>query len=178
MFDTTLVTSLRSNHVVVLPTDTVYGLACLASSPRAVKKMYTIKRRDGKPGTILAANIDQLRKLGFDNNELVRAQEFWPAPVSVILSADDELQYLHMGMQSLAVRIPDDDDLKRLLTHTGPLATTSANYPNKPTVVSVEQARRLFGNEVELYIDGGDLSGREPSKIIRMLDDGTYERLR
>jgi L-threonylcarbamoyladenylate synthase len=166
------------NDVIVLPTDTVYGLACSAWSPDAVARMYAIKRRDGKPGTIIAANADQLYEMGFAKDELARAEAFWPGPVSVILSANSKLAYLHMGKNSLAVRIPADEYLRKLLLQTGPLATTSANFTGEPTVATIEQAKHLFGSTVDHYVDGGDLSERRPSQIIRFLEDGSFERLR
>lgn len=178
MFDNTVVKSLRSGHVIVLPTDTVYGLACSVFNPQAVKAMYNLKKREGKPGTVIASDTKQLLALGFLVDEITRAETYWPAPVSIILSAPDSLAYLHMGLHSLAVRIPADEPLRMLLKKTGPLATTSANFSGEPTVTSVLQAKKLFGEKIALYIDGGDLSGRIPSEIIRIAKDGSIERLR
>jgi len=72
---------------------------------------------------------------------------------------------------SLAVRIPDNKDLQNLLQQTGPLLTSSANQPAAPPATTIEQAQKYFGKEVDFYIDGGDVSGRQPSTIIRIIDD-------
>ncbi len=178
MNDVQLLKTIEQGSVVVLPTDTVYGLACSVFNPQAVNAMYNLKNRDGKPGTVIAADTKQLLALGFLVDEITRAETYWPAPVSVILSAPDSLEYLHMGLRSLAVRIPADEQLRMLLKETGPLATTSANFAGEPTVTSVQQAKELFGEKIALYVDGGDLSGRTPSQIIRITKDGSVKRIR
>lgn len=173
-----IIKKVDQGHVVILPTDTVYGLCTAVNHPVAVANMYAIKQREGKPGTVIAASIEQLAALGFDTRELSQAEPFWPGPVSVILTSPPSLSYLDMGKGSLAVRIPDVGWLQALLRKTGPLATTSANKPGQPTVTAIAQAEELFGDQVSVYVDGGDLSGRAPSQIIRLLEDGQVERLR
>lgn len=164
--------------VLVLPTDTVYGLVCSAIDKDAVKLLYEVKGRVGKPGTIIAGNIQQLLAMGFDTDEVATASKYWPGPVSVILSAPPNLSYLHMGLESLAVRLPEPEWLQELLTSTGPLATTSANLPGQPIASTVSEAKELFGNKVALYIDGGDLSNAEASRIVRISKDGVIEQVR
>lgn len=173
-----LINSLIDGGVVVMPTDTVYGLVCLARNPDAVKKMYEVKQRDGKPGTIIAGSVDQLISMGFDETEAEIASRFWPGPVSVILSTGDNLEYLHMGKKSLAVRIPDVEWLHNLLLETSPLATTSANLPGEPTVTNIEQAQSVFGEKIDFYLDGGEIINSKPSKIVRILQNGDIETIR
>lgn len=173
-----IINTLKSGGVAVMPTDTVYGLVCLASDRGAVKRMYEIKERVGKPGTIIASSAEQLLEMGFLETEVETASKFWPGPVSVILNVGDNLDYLHMGKKSLAVRVTDVDWLQKLLSQTGSLATTSANLPGEPTVTSVEQARSIFGDKVELYIDGGKITNGKPSKIVRILPSGETETIR
>lgn len=173
-----LVDTLINRGVVVMPTDTVYGLVCLASNKNAVKRMYQIKQREGKPGTIIAGSSQQLAEMGFNETEVQAARQFWPGAVSVILSTVDNLEYLHMGKESLAVRVPDVDWLHDLLVQTGPLATTSANLPGEPTVTNIEQAKQIFGDKVDLYIDGGEVTNNKPSKIVLIKDGGKVEIIR
>lgn len=175
---TELVDALLNGGVVVMPTDTVYGLVCSALNLSAVKRMYEIKQRSGKPGTIIAGSLQQLLNMRFNNTEINTASQFWPGTVSVILRASDNLDYLHMGKESLAVRIPDIEWLRALLIQAGPLATTSANLPGEPTVTSAEQARNIFDDKVELYIDGGKITNGKPSKIVRILPSGETETIR
>ena len=169
---------LLSGGVVVMPTDTVYGLVCSALSPSAVKRMYEVKERVGKPGTVIAGSEQQLLDMGFKEAEVETASQFWPGPVSVILSAEDSLEYLHMGKKSLAVRIPDLDWLNEILLKTGPLATTSANLPGEPTVTIIDQAKKLFGDKVDYYSDGGEILGVKPSKIVKIDQNGEIKILR
>jgi L-threonylcarbamoyladenylate synthase len=157
--------------VGILPTDTVYGIVCCANKPTTVARLYHLKPRVNKPGTIIASSIDQLVDLGLKRRYLKAVEQFWPGPVSVIIPCSDALNYLHQGRRSLAVRIPSDKKLQELLNKTGPLLTTSANEPDMPGAVNFKEAQAYFNDEVDFYVDGGDMSDRLPSAIIRMIDD-------
>jgi L-threonylcarbamoyladenylate synthase len=162
----------KPGAVGVIPTDTVYGIVARAADQAAVKRLYGIKKRSNKPGTVIAASIEQLESLGLKHRYLKAVEQFWPGAVSVIIPVSDpELTYLHQGMLGLAVRIPKDPELQRLLKSTGPLLTSSANQPTKPTAVNIEQAKACFGDQVDFYEDGGDLSDRQVSTLIRIIDD-------
>jgi len=157
--------------VGIIPTDTVYGLVARASDQAAVKRLYDLKNREGKPGTIIAASIQQLIDLGLKARYLKAVEQFWPGSVSVIIPCGSELEYLHEGLRSLAVRVPESHELRAFLKQTGPLLTSSANHPGEPTAANVEQARNYFGANVDFYVDGGDMSNHLPSTIIRIVDD-------
>ncbi len=155
--------------VGVIPTDTVYGVVARAADQTAVARLYKLKNRESKPGTIIAASIDQLVELGIKRRYLTAVEQFWPGAVSVEIP--HQIEYLHQGTRRQAFRIPDDDTLRVLLTQTGPLLTSSANQPAKPPAVTIKEAQSYFGDKVDFYIDGGDLSNRQPSTIIRVIDD-------
>lgn len=159
-----------AGSVGVIPTDTVYGLVARAADQTAVARLYELKNREGKPGTIIAASLEQLETLGLKHRYLRAVEQYWPGAVSVIIPCAN-LAYLHLGVGGLAVRIPDQPELAELLRATGPLLTSSANHPGEPTSNTVEQARRYFGDLVDFYVDGGDLSANLPSTIIRIIDD-------
>jgi L-threonylcarbamoyladenylate synthase len=162
---------LQKGAVGVIATDTVYGLVSRAADASAVERMYKIKKRDAKPGTLIAASVDQLVELGIKRRYLTAVEDWWPGAISVVVPCGEELVYLHRGLHSLAVRIPAKPELLALLEKTGPLATTSANVPGEPTATDLEQARAYFGDAVDFYEDGGDLSGRPPSTVVRVVDD-------
>jgi L-threonylcarbamoyladenylate synthase len=163
---------LQAGTVGVIPTDTVYGLVARAADQAAVARLYEIKKRDSKPGTLIAADLKQLEELGLKHRYLKAVEQFWPGAVSVVIpAADPELKYLHRGKMSLAVRIPADAKLRKLLEQTGPLLTTSANLPDQPPAADIKQAKAYFGDKIDFYEDGGDLSGRQPSTLIRIIDD-------
>ncbi|HSX01005.1 MAG TPA: L-threonylcarbamoyladenylate synthase, partial [Candidatus Saccharimonas sp.] len=168
---------LMCGGVGVLPTDTVYGLAAMASDRQAVERLYALKRREHKPGTLIAASVEQLVELGIAERHLRRVQHLWPNSLSVVVEAGDELEYLHMGLASLAVRVPGDETVRAWLEVTGPLLTSSANQPGEPTAQCLAEARAYFGETVDFYVDGGDLSKREPSTVIRIAG-GRVEVLR
>lgn len=156
----------------IIPTDTVYGIVARAADESAVARLYGLKKRDDKPGTLIAANIGQLEEIGLKHRYLKAVEEFWPGAVSVVIpAADPALEYLHKGKMSLAVRVPKDKELQELLKKTGPLVTSSANHPGDPPANTIAEAREYFGDEVDFYVDGGDLSGRKPSTVIRIVDD-------
>ncbi len=161
----------KPGTVGVIPTDTVYGLAAKAADKQAVSRLYALKERDSKPGTVIAASIEQLVELGLKRRYLTAVSEYWPGPLSVIIPCGAELDYLHLGKAGLAVRLPDDKDLQALLEAVGPLLTSSANAPGKQTANTVDEAKAYFEDKVDFYIDGGDLSNHQPSTIIRVVDD-------
>lgn len=157
--------------VGVLPTDTVYGVVARAEDEAAVERLYELKSREGKPGTLIASSVDQLVELGLKRRYLKPVEQYWPGAVSVIIPCGPELDYLTQSKRSLAVRLPNNKALLELLDKTGPLMTSSANLPGQPTSTDLEQARQYFGSTVDFYIDGGDLSGRQSSTVIRVVDD-------
>jgi L-threonylcarbamoyladenylate synthase len=163
---------LKQGKIGVIPTDTVYGLVCMASDAQSVKRLYATKKRENKPGTVIAATTRQLEDLGLKYRYLKAVEQFWPGAVSVCIpTADPALTYLHMNSGSLAVRIPDNGELLGLLEQTGPLQTTSANMPDEPVATTVAGAKKYFGQRVDFYVDGGDLSARQPSTVVRIVDD-------
>lgn len=162
---------LLDGKVGILPTDTLYGLVCAASNKSAVKRLYSIKQRETKPGTIIAASIDQLTRLGLKARYLKPVANYWPGPISVIIPCTFDLPYLHLGVGSLAARVVNDKKLIALLKKTGPLLTTSANMPGKPEARNIREAKRYFGDKADFYVDGGDYSGRKGSTVIRVVDD-------
>ncbi|HEX3568231.1 MAG TPA: L-threonylcarbamoyladenylate synthase [Candidatus Saccharimonadales bacterium] len=169
---------LKSGEVGVMPTDTVYGIVCDATQPAAVERLYQLKRREQKPGTLIAASIAQFMQLGLDTDQLKTVAHLWPDALSVIIDAPASLAYLHVGKQSLVARIPKDERLRALLEQTGPLLTSSANMPGAPTAANVAEAQAYFGEAVDFYVDGGTLTNRLPSTIIRVLPDKTIELVR
>jgi len=78
-----IVELLQNNAVAVIPTDTLYGVVCRAVDEVAVAKLYKLKSREKKPGTIIAANIDQLVELGIPRRYLTAVEQFWPNPISI-----------------------------------------------------------------------------------------------
>ncbi|NBX49087.1 Sua5/YciO/YrdC/YwlC family protein [bacterium] len=174
--DPRLVELLEQGGVGVLPTDTVYGLVCDASNTDAVEKLYRLKSREKKPGVLVAADVEQVRGFGFPLHAVEEARRFWPG-VSVVLPLGEDVSYLHQGVGALAVRVVADGMLQMFLQKTGPLLTSSANLPGESPANTLEEARAYFRDAVDFYVDGGDLSGRQSSTLIRVVN-GKVEVLR
>lgn len=171
MFDNVLQQLQKPGTVGVIPTDTIYGIVCRAADRDAAARLYRVKRREGKPGTVIAADVNQLVELGLKARYLKPVEQYWPGAVSVIIPSGAELDYLHQRKGGLAVRIPDNAQLQALLRQTGPLLTSSANMPGEPPANTLEQSKAYFGDNIDFYIDGGDLSSQASSTVLRIVDD-------
>jgi L-threonylcarbamoyladenylate synthase len=169
---------LKKGGVGVMPTDTVYGLVARAQDPIAVARMYALKDRDHKPGTVIAASVEQLADLGVPKDHLDKVSKWWPNPLSVETPLGANLSYLHQDTGRQGFRVVADETVRKVLEQTGPLVTSSANHPGKPGSVTVQEAVDYFGDRVDFYVDGGDLTGRAPSTIIKINDDGSIEIIR
>lgn len=158
---------IKNGAVGLIPADTVYGLVAKADNKAAVQRLYDLKQRadQGKPGTVVAATIEQLIELGLHEQTLRAFAHLWPNPLSIVVATDPGLGYLDQGLGDLAVRIPNYQQLQELLKQTGPLLTSSANAPGATPATTVDQAQANFGDSVDFYVDGGDLSGHPPSTV-------------
>ena len=175
LIDPELMAMLERGAIGVIPTDTVYGLVAKAGSHAAVKRLYETKPRELAPGTMIGQSVADFIALGFDERQLETMAHYWPAALSVVLDATRVESYLKQRREAIPVRIPDSPALQELLAHTGPLMTTSANAPGEPTSTTVQMAMDYFGDSIDFYVEGGDLSGRPPSTIIGIKPDHSVE---
>jgi tRNA threonylcarbamoyl adenosine modification protein (Sua5/YciO/YrdC/YwlC family) len=143
-----------------------------ADEPQAVTRMYALKGRDRKPGTVIAASVGQLVELGVDGQYLSRVKQRWPGSLSVEIPLGPELSYLHQGTGRQGFRVVADERVRSLLEKTGPLVTSSANLPGKDPADTIEEAYDYFKDTVDFYVDGGNRSGSKPSTIARVTDEG------
>lgn len=169
-------TLLAKGQVGVIPTDTVYGLVASANNEFAVTRLYQLKDRVRKPGSLIAHDTDQLVHLGFDRQTVAALDQYFKPGTSVVV--EHPIDYLHQGLGDQAVRIVTTGDIGLLLEQTGPLQTSSANKPGEPLAEAIEDAYHYFGDTVDFYVDGGNLQGRKASNIIKVQPDGTAKTLR
>lgn len=158
---------LRAGNVLLLPTDTIYGLHALATDAAAVDRIGAMKGRDDtKPFIVLASSIDQLAGLGIEApaDLLRRLEEVWPAPLTAILPLREPIP-ASRGAATLAVRIPALEWLRDLVSRTGPLVSTSANRSGEPPVESPQSLARDLQDALDAIVDGGPRIG-EPSAIL------------
>ncbi|PZQ91840.1 MAG: threonylcarbamoyl-AMP synthase [Leifsonia xyli] len=146
-------------ELVVIPTDTVYGLAADAFSPAAVQRLLDAKGRDRTaPPPVLVPGIETLEALADPIPDEVRAlvAEFWPGGLTVILRARSMLDWdLGETRGTVALRMPDDKIALELLAETGPLAVSSANLTGEPAALSAAEAESMLGDRVAVYLDAG-----------------------
>ncbi len=157
--DTKLIEVLKEGGVAVVPTDTIYGLVGSAFNEMAVAKIYALKKRDlNKPLIILISDLADLKLFGVDLTPVLeqKLNKYWPGPVSLILPT---------SRGNLAFRLPAKDDLKVLIKHTGPLVAPSANLEGEPPAETIDQAKNYFGEQVDFYLDGGELRGKASTLI-------------
>lgn len=168
---------LRSGGVSVLRTDTLYGVVAQADHHQAVDKIYRLKtRHPDKSPIVLISSFDQLFD-SYDAHIIERLKKLWPGKNSVILPSQNAPEWITRGNGSVAYRLPDNAALIELIDQTGPLVAPSANPEGQAPAMSIGAARRYFGDAVDCYIDGGEVTDATPSKLFRMWPD-RLERLR
>lgn len=155
---------------IVVPTDTVYGIGADAFSAEAVDGLLGAKQR-GKdmPPPVLIAERSMLRALTADipRDAMSLARNHWPGALTLILKAQRTLG-LKLGEThgTVAVRVPDHEELRTLLRRTGPLAVSSANVSGQPAATTCDEARDMLGDSVAVYLDGGESAGGVASTIV------------
>ena len=187
--------AIAHGDLVVLPTDTVYGVAADAFDANAVGKLLDAKGRGREtPPPVLVAGITTLRALVAEVPEPVErlVEEFWPGGLTIVLPSQPSLTWdLGETHGTVAVRMPAHRIALELLEETGPLAVSSANLTGMPPAVAADDAQAMLGDSIAVYLDGGPSStgvsstivdatslvgGSEP--IVRVLRDGAVDRAR
>ncbi|NNH51127.1 threonylcarbamoyl-AMP synthase [Promicromonospora citrea] len=164
------VNAISRGGLVVLPTDTVYGIGADAFDKEAVAALLAAKGRGRQmPPPVLVGDVATLDGLATDVPEDARrlVEEFWPGGFTVILRAQPSLQWdLGDTGGTVALRMPDHPAALALLKRTGPLAVSSANRSGSPAAQDVADARRQLGESVAIYLDGGQAPGGVASTIV------------
>jgi len=163
---------LRAGGLVVIPTDTVYGIAADAGNSSAVRTLYEIKGRDsGKPIAMLAADLSDVEKFGGVLTPLDRelADAWWPGPLTLILETPSG---------SEGFRVPDCDPVRALLRCVGGvLRVTSANLSGEAPALTAEGAMETLAGSVDFVVDGGRTGGGEASTVVKV-DGGSLRIVR
>jgi tRNA threonylcarbamoyl adenosine modification protein (Sua5/YciO/YrdC/YwlC family) len=166
------VAELRRGGVVVVPTDTVYGLAADPSLPEAIRALFELKGRpEHKAVAVLGAEAEGLQTVArFDASATRLARAFWPGPLTLVLPRASGFEHDVGGTNdgTIGVRVPASGVMRTLLREAGPLAVTSANVSGDPAANSVAEARRIFGDRVSAYVDDGPGAGR-PSTVVSLV---------
>lgn len=162
-------------ELVVLPTDTVYGLGADAFSPTAVARLLAAKGRGrDMPPPVLVGTVRAAAALVEDMGEYGQQliDEFWPGGLTIVCRAARTLSWdLGDTKGTVAIRMPEDPVALDLLRETGPMAVSSANLTGSPAAETAAQARDQLGLSVAVYLDGGARTGGVPSTIVDLTGD-------
>jgi tRNA threonylcarbamoyl adenosine modification protein (Sua5/YciO/YrdC/YwlC family) len=162
--------AIQRGELVVLPTDTVYGVAADAFDPAAVRALLRAKGRGREmPPPVLVSAATTIDALAVRVPAYARTlvEEFWPGPLTLVCHQQTSLQWdLGETRGTVAIRMPDHDLARELLERTGPLAVSSANSTGLPAATDAEQAERMLGEHVAVVVDAGESPGGEASTIV------------
>lgn len=169
--------AIARGELVVIPTDTVYGLAADAFNPEAVQRLLDAKGRTRQsPPPVLIPNIRTLDALAESVSEPVRVltQKFWPGGLTIVVAARNSLVWdLGETAGTVALRIPSDPIALELLEETGPLAVSSANLTGEPAALTAEDAERMLGDSVAVYLSLGHPGPNAPGGLASTILDAT-----
>jgi tRNA threonylcarbamoyl adenosine modification protein (Sua5/YciO/YrdC/YwlC family) len=173
------VSAVRRGELVVLPTDTVYGVGADAFTPAAVQALLDAKGRGrDMPPPVLVGSVRAatalVEDLGTYGQDLI--DEFWPGALTLVFRANQNLMWdLGETKGTVAVRMPMHELAVEVLKETGPLAVSSANLSGEPAARTAEEAEKMLGDSVQVYLDGGRSGHADPSTIVDLT--GSVPRL-
>ena len=164
------VDAVRRGEVVVIPTDTVYGIGADAFDASAVADVLAAKGRGrDMPPPVLIPDVRTIDGLARAVPDWARrlVDELWPGPLTLVLLAQPSLHWdLGETAGTVALRMPDDEVALDVLRETGPMAVTSANRTGEPAATTITDAAVQLGPAVSVYLDGGPRTSQEPSTLI------------
>ncbi len=167
---TAAVTAIGQRELIVLPTDTVYGVGADAFSPQAVAVLLAAKGRSRQaPPPVLIGNMHVLDALAAEIPATGRqlAQTFWPGALTLIFKSQPSLSWdLGETHGTVALRQPADKLAQQILQNTGPLAVSSANRHGQPAATTAQEAQDALGESVAVYIHDGTRGTQQASTIV------------
>jgi L-threonylcarbamoyladenylate synthase len=162
--------AIADGRLVLLPTDTVYGVAADAFAPAAVTGLLAAKNRGrAMPVPVLIGEASTLAGLVLQVPQVATdlAQRFWPGGLTLVVEHAPSLAWdLGDSEGTVAVRLPDDDLTRALLRRTGPLAVSSANRSGRPAATTAQEAIEQLGEHAAVVLDGGPRAGSAASTIV------------
>ncbi|MET7356525.1 L-threonylcarbamoyladenylate synthase [Streptomyces mirabilis] len=162
--------AVRRGELVVLPTDTVYGIGADAFNREAVDRLLRAKGRGrAMPSPVLVASADALHDLivDFPEQGWALVEAFWPGGLTLVARHQPPLDWdLGETRGTVAVRMPSHPVALELLAETGPMAVSSANLTGKPSPQDCDAAQGMLGDSVAVYLDGGPTAAAVASTIV------------
>lgn len=162
--------AISQGSLIVVPTDTVYGVAADAFTPEAVEALLAAKGRGRQtPPPVLVADMSAIGALADGVPDAVKrlGGAFWPGPLTIVMRAQPSLDWdLGDTGGTVALRIPDHQITLEILRETGPLAVSSANLTGQPAATTAAEAEEMLGESVAVILDAGKSPGGTASTII------------
>jgi tRNA threonylcarbamoyl adenosine modification protein (Sua5/YciO/YrdC/YwlC family) len=162
--------AIQRGQLIVIPTDTVYGVAADAFDPEAVAELLAAKGRGREmppPVLVSAATTVDALATGIPAYARALIEEFWPGPLTLVLQQQRSLQWdLGDTRGTVAVRMPDHELAREILERTGPLAVSSANTTGAPAATNADQAEQMLVDLVAVIVDGGPAGADGASTIV------------
>ena len=163
-----------SGGLVAFPTDTVYGVGCLAFHQQAIESIYVAKNRPiEKAIPVLIGENEDLSKVAeeipFFAMKLIA--RFWPGPLTVLVPKKPTLPQAISATSTVGVRVPDHDIARALLRLAGPMAVTSANISGQQSPTTAQQVFAQLGGRIAMILDGGETPGGVPSTLVDCTGD-------
>ena len=158
--------------IVIFPTDTVYGIGCNPYKKNSVNKIYQIKKRPKeKPFPILGYSIDTIEEIvDFDEKNKKIAEIFWPGPLTIILKLKDDKLKEVLKIEKVAVRVPGNQCLLKILKESRLLIGTSANYSGEDSFTDPDECFEKL-KECDVFVDGGKIKSNGESTILEINQD-------
>lgn len=172
----TALAALRRNDVIVFPTETLYGLGADALSFTAVEKVFRLKGRDPhNPIPLLIGGCDMLGAVAVEIPPLAETliARFWPGPLTVVLPAHKDIpRPLLNSHGGVGVRVSSQPIATEIVKALGrPVTATSANPSGQAPARTLDAAKNYFSREIEVFVDGGELTSRSGSTVVEISGD-------
>ena len=166
--------ALEADELVVVPTDTVYGVVSAIRST-AIARIYAVKSRPvDRPIPVLLAYPEAAEQVVSDFPAWARqlAEAFWPGPLTLVLPRHADLPENLSPWPTVGVRMPDHNEVREVIAAAGgAIASTSANLSSQPPACTVHTAIDYLADAIALYLDGGPCPGSVPSTVVAMEQD-------
>ncbi|MFH0832412.1 MAG: L-threonylcarbamoyladenylate synthase [Candidatus Aenigmatarchaeota archaeon] len=166
---------LKKGGLVIYPSESSYGIGCDATNEKAVKRIFSVKKRSGKAIPIIVSSIRMAEKYAFLSDDAKKiAERLMPGPLTLVVKKKNLPDSL--SKETVGFRIPSHNFSVKLATSFGkPITATSANLSGNKPIYSIEEVIKLFSNNVDLIIDAGTLPKNKPTTVF---DAGSRKILR
>lgn len=158
------------SEIWAFPTDTVYGIGTYYLNQNEIKKIYNLKNRpSNSPLAILCADIDQALSFFDEPNAKVKkiANHFWPGAITIVYKKSANIpEFVNSGLDTIGIRVPNNEIALRVIKNNGPMATTSVNKSGNPPAITLEEVKSIIeGLEINI-IDEKSVSSNVSSTVI------------